>query len=294
MLTVLLALLAAASYGASDFLGGRASTRSPVINVAVVMQTTSLLLVVPVATVVGPTPTPGAALGWGATSGIGGAMGSLFLYRGLSRARVAVVAPVSGVLAAALPVAGALLTGERPAVITALGAAVGLPAVWLIAGGGTAGPVVVGSARRPSGVLEGVLAGIGFGLLFFALDRAGGDAGFWPVAAGQAGALVILFAALLVSVLVAGRTRRRVEAGNQHRMSWLLVALGSGVLAIIANVAFFLATTQGLLTVAAVLTSLYPAATVVLARFVLDERIARRQALGLGLAGVAVVLITLG
>lgn len=152
MVTVLLALLAAVTYGASDFLGGRASTRAPVIRVGVVMQSTSLLLVVPVAVLAGPAPRLGAELGWGAVSGLGGALGTLALYRGLSRARVAVVAPLSGVLAAALPVAGALLTGERPSLLTSVGALAGLPAVWL-------------------------LAGLGFGLLFFALDRAGGGQG---------------------------------------------------------------------------------------------------------------------
>lgn len=293
---MLLALLAAVAYGASDFLGGRAATRASVITVAVVMQATSLLLVLPVAAAVGPRPVLGTAIAWGAASGIGGAMGSLSLYRGLSRARVAVVAPLSGVLAAALAVAGALLTGERPGVVTAVGVVIGLPAVWLIAGGGadTGAARSAGPERRPAGVVEGVLAGIGFGGLFFALDRAGGGQGFWPVAAGQSSALLILVGALLTAALLTGRQLRPARDPGSAPVSWVLVAIGSGVLAIIANVAFFLAAAQGLLTVAAVLTSLYPAGTVVLARLVLDERISGRQAIGLALAGLAVVLITLG
>ena len=301
MLTVVLALVAALAYGASDFLGGRASTRAPVTTVAAVVQATSLVLVLPVAATVGPSmldPSAGAgpALLWGLTSGLGGAVGTLFLYRGLARARVAVVAPLSGVLAAALPVLTALVAGERPSLITTVGIVAGLPAVWLIAGGGAAAaPDQVG---RPRGVLEGIVAGLGFGFLFFALDRAGDEAGLWPVAAGQAGALVILGAAVLAAALAGHRplpsrsTRAPGTAGPAS--GWLPVTVVSGTLAIVANTAFFLATTQGLLTVAAVLTSLYPAGTVVLARFVLDERISRSQVTGLALAGIAVVLITLG
>jgi len=301
MLTVVLALVAALAYGASDFLGGRASTRAPVTTVAAVVQATSLVLVLPVAATVGPSvldPSAGAgpALLWGLTSGLGGAVGTLFLYRGLARARVAVVAPLSGVLAAALPVLTALVAGERPSLITTVGIVAGLPAVWLIAGGGAAAaPDQVG---RPRGVLEGIVAGLGFGFLFFALDRAGDEAGLWPVAAGQAGALVILGAAVLAAALAGHRplpsrsTRAPGTAGPAS--GWLPVTVVSGTLAIVANMAFFLATTQGLLTVAAVLTSLYPAGTVVLARFVLDERISRSQVTGLALAGIAVVLITLG
>lgn len=293
MITVLLGLLAAVTYGASDFLGGRAATRAPVIRVGVVMQATSLVLIVPVAFLVSPTPQLGAgfgsALGWGAVSGLGGALGTLALYRGLSRARIAVVAPLSGVIAAALPVAGALLTGERPSILTSVGAVIGLPAVWLIAGGGAADPAAA-AVRRPSGVVDGLIAGLGFGLLFFALDRAGGDHGLWPVVTGQGSALMIMTIALAVTF---GRGRTSgVRPGPAG--SWWPWAAAAGVLAIVANGSFFLATTGGLLTVAAVLTSLYPAATVALARLVLDERIARRQGLGLALAAAAVVLITLG
>jgi len=174
--------------------------------------------------------------------------------------------------------------------------------VWLIAAGSPEESALPSPSRstppteqRPNGVLEGVLAGIGFGGLFFSLDRAGDGAGLWPVAAGQAGALAVLLVALAAAALL-GRPVRPAPAGSADPAgtSWLMVAVGSVVLAIIANAAFFWSTTAGLLTVAAVLTSLYPAATVGLARLVLHERIARRQGLGLALAGVAVVLITLG
>lgn len=280
---ILLALGAALAYGASDFIGGRASTRAHFALVTTVATGVGLVIALIAAPLVGGVlaPTP---VAWGVLSGLGSGLGTLFLYRGLARARVAVVAPTSGVLAAAMPAGLAVLLGERPAPVAVLGLVLALPAVWFISGGGG----VAEDDGRPSGVTDGVLAGLGFGLLFLALDQAGDSAGLWPLAAGQATALTLV-------AVIAWRSRRTAPDGaTETRRSWWPLAAATGVLGSAAILLFYASTTTGLLTIAAVLTSLYPAGTILLARLVLDERISRRQGFGLALAGCAVVLITLG
>lgn len=290
MTAILLALAAALAYGASDFIGGRAATRAHFATVTSVGAGSALIVALVAAPLIGGGLRPGPVL-WGLLSGLGSGMGTLFLYRGLARARVAVVAPTSGVLAAALPAILALLLGERPTPITVLGLVIALPAVWFISGGGQ-NPA---DASRPSGVLDGVLAGLGFGLLFVALDQAGSDSGLWPLLSGQAVSFCLV-------TVIALRLRRTAPSGpvaapNAQAVRpqpWRLLAVVTGVLGSVATLLFYVSTTTGLLTIAAVLTSLYPAATILLARLILDERLTRRQGLGLALAGCAVVLITLG
>lgn len=301
---ILLALGAALAYGASDFLGGLAATRAHFALVTTVGAGTALVVALVAAPLVGG-ELSGTPLLWGLVSGLGSGMGTLFLYRGLARARVAVVAPTSGVLAAALPAGLAVVLGERPAPVTVLGLVIALPAVWFISGGGGDS-----NEDRPSGVIDGVLAGFGFGLLFLALDQAGDSAGLWPLAAGQAIAFVLVGvlalwarrsesapAAIPATAVPKPDTVPKALSETVPESAagpWWPLAVAAGVLGSTATLLFYASTTTGLLTIAAVLTSLYPAGTILLARLVLDERISRRQALGLALAGCAVVLITLG
>lgn len=300
MTAILLALGAALAYGASDFIGGRASVRAHFSLVTAVGAGTAFVIAAVAAPLVGGVVTPG-PLAWGVLAGLGSGLGTLFLYRGLARARVAVVAPTSGVLAAAMPAGLALLLGERPTSVTAAGLILALPAVWLISGGGSRA-----DDARPSGLIDGILAGLGFGMLFLALDQAGDSAGLWPLAAGQAAAFVLVVvvarkisrpltqpAATTTAEAAAAATDIDAKTQSRNR-PWVPMALATGVLASAATLLFYASTTTGLLTVAAVLTSLYPAGTILLARLVLDERISRRQGIGLAMAGCAVVLITLG
>lgn len=286
MTAVLLALAAALAYGASDFIGGRASTRAHFAAVTSVGAGSAMLVALVAAPLVGGALLSG-PIGWGALSGLGSGIGTLCLYRGLARARVAVVAPTSGVLAAALPAAVALMLGERPEAVTVAGLVLALPAVWFISGGG----LEAEDPDQPSGVLDGILAGVGFGLLFLALDQAGDTAGLWPLAVGQAVSFALV-TALALRLVVFSRSAPGEPA--THGRSWWPLAVITGLLGSAATLLFYLSTTTGLLTIAAVLTSLYPAATIMLARLVLDEHLSRRQALGLALAGCAVVLIAIG
>ena len=286
---ILLALGAALAYGASDFIGGRASTRAHFAVVTAVGAGVALLIALVAAPLIGSSAPSAGPLLWGLASGVGSGMGTLFLYRGLARARVAVVAPTSGVLAAALPAVIAVVLGERPTPIAIVGLLLALPAVWLISGGGGDSS----DDGRPSGISDGVLAGFGFGLLFLALDQAGDGAGLWPLAAGQALAFVLV-AAVALRAYGSGQLRSTPAGPGTGTGAWWPLAVATGVLGSAATLLFYASTTTGLLTIAAVLTSLYPASTILLARLVLDERISRRQGLGLALAGGAVVLITVG
>ncbi|WP_196780954.1 EamA family transporter [Nocardioides sambongensis] len=198
------------------------------------------------------------------------------------------MAPVSAVGAALLPVVISVLTGERPAPLVWVGIVAALPGIWLVAREPdvadpltAAGPPAdEGSAR---GVVDGLLAGVGFGLLFVALGQIPDGAGFWPLALAQVVAVVTVIA-LATGFGVAWRMTRPAEA-------WGIVA---GLVASAAVLFFMLASQSDLLTVAAVLTSLYPAVTVLLAAVVLREHIYRPQLLGLAFCGVAVALVAIG
>jgi drug/metabolite transporter (DMT)-like permease len=277
VIAVLLALAGAISYGVSDFIGGLASRRTSVWPVAVLSCTGSMVGAMALAAVVPGHPTP-AQVSWGALAGVGAGAGTAFLYRGLSAGRMGVVAPVSGVGATVIPVLIGVLGGERPAPLVWLGMIAALPGIWLVSREESGAPAV-----GPTGLLDGVLAGIGFGVLFAALGQVPGGAGFWPLAAAEVASVVSVVAASLV---LGGDPRP--HAGEQW---WGLL---SGLLAAAAGMSFLLATHHGLLSVSAVLTSLYPAFTVLLAALVLRERIHRVQAQGLVLCGAAVVLVALG
>ena len=276
-MVVVLALGAAVAYGLSDFIGGLASRRTTPWPVAFlgavggVISACALSLVVP-----GEATT--ADLLWGAASGLGSGVGTVFLYRGLATGRMAVVAPVSAVGAAVVPVVVGVVTGERPSALVAVGILVALPGIWLVA----RMPEAL-EDDRTGGLVDGLLAGLGFGLLFVALGQVPDDAGFWPLAASQAAALVTICA-----IAVSLRAPWIPSAASEL---WGAVA---GLVATVAVLLFLLATQTGLLTVAAVLTSLYPAFTILLAALVLRESIYRAQGFGLALCGVAVAFVAAG
>ncbi|MGH7609988.1 MAG: EamA family transporter [Candidatus Dormibacteria bacterium] len=273
---VLLSLAAALGYGASDFLAGLAGRRGSVAAVGLLGQPFGLLAALVGLWLIPWSPPTLSCLLWGLASGVGSGLGILSLYRGLARGRMAVVAPLAGILTALLPAAVGLALGNRPGLVALLGIALGVPAVALVSWQrGT------GFSLR-SGVLEGVMAGACFALLFIALDRAGTRSGTWPLVPGQALAVLLIAVAAL-------RSRRQGIAWS--RLAPL--ALAAGALGGSGNVLFLSATGRGQLAVVAVITSLYPAVTVILARLGLGERWGRTQAIGLGMAVVAVGLISL-
>jgi len=273
---VLLSLLSACAYGVSDFLGGIFARRSTAWQVATTGQASSTLCITLAALVVAGAPV-GTDFAWGALAGTGSGLGAAFLYRGLAGATMSVVAPISAVGCALLPVLAGLALGERPTPTAAVGIVLAFPAIALIS-----------FVRDPDpghrgGVLDGVLAGVGFGLMFIALGRTTDDAGLAPLALMYLCSTVSVVA---VATLLRQRWRPRVAA------DWRGAVMGPiGVTAVIA---FYLATKHGLLSIVAVITALYPASTVLLAAALLKERVAPWQSLGLVVAALAVGLVAWG
>jgi drug/metabolite transporter (DMT)-like permease len=277
VIAVVLALLGAVSYGVSDFIGGLASRRTSVWPVAILSCIGGLLGAVVLAALAGGHPDR-TDLWWGALAGVGGGAGTAFLYRGLASGRMGVTAPVSGVGATVIPVLIGVLGGERPSALVWLGMVAALPGIWLVSR-----EEPTSESPGGSGLIEGMLAGVGFGVLFAALGQVPSGSGYWPLAVAELVAVLTVVAACLVL-----RGDPRPRAGEQW---WGLV---SGILAACAGLCFLLARHRGLLSVSAVLVSLYPAFTVLLASLVLRERVHRVQGWGLALCGAAVVLVAAG
>jgi drug/metabolite transporter (DMT)-like permease len=276
----LLGLMAAVAYGTSDFGAGVASRRFAPGPVAAVAQACGLLtaalalLLFPGA---GPTAT---VLGWGAISGLGSTLGTLSLYRGLSVGRMSVVATLSAVLTAVIPAVVGLASGDHLSIRAEVGIAIAIPAIGLVSWQRTTATVRASQA----GAVYGVLAGLGFAVLFIALDRAGTRSGAWPLLPGQAVSVLLIAPFALHNLALSGKPSR--AAG--------ILTVGVGVLSGTANLLFLAATGRGQLAVVAVLTALYPTVTVVLARVFLAERWTRLQAIGLLAAATAVAMVSGG
>ena len=275
-MTVLLALVAALLYGLSDFLGGVASRRTSVWPVGLLACVGALAGSVVIALF--RTGDPGLGdFAWSALAGLTTGAGTAFLYRGLATGRMGVVAPVSALGSVLVPLAAGIVAGERPSALGWSGIALALPGIWWVS---REQPEVSGAS---GGLVDGILAGLGFGTMFAALGQVPDSAGYWPLAGTQVCAAISL---CLIALALGGDPvpRRRAD----------LAGLVPGVLAVLAVLFFLLATSQGLLSIAAVITSLYPAFTVVLAIAVLREHVHRAQAVGLAVCAASVVLVSLG
>jgi uncharacterized membrane protein len=271
-MSVPFALSSAIAYGAGDFAGGLAARRTPVLTVTAVAQAAGLVALLPAALLV-PGHLSLAAVGIGALAGVSG-MGGLLLYmRGLAVGPMGLVAPLSSVVGAGLPLVAGVLGGERPGGIAWLALAVALVAI-VLAGAGSRGDAAAGA-----GVAYGLGAGVGFGLFFVAIAATPDGAGLWPLVAGR-----VVSVTLLVAVLL-GRGRL---TGRPAGIGLMVLC---GVLDTAANVLFLLATRTGALSVSGVLVSLYPVVVLLLARFVLRERLSGLQLTGVGLALTASTLL---
>jgi drug/metabolite transporter (DMT)-like permease len=276
---VVLALSSAVVYGASDFLGGLASRRAPVFGVVAVSQLAGLVALFALLPWLGG-PVTLADLGWGAAAGILGSTGLVVFFRALSRGVMSVIAPVTAVTAAAVPVLAGLFIGNRIGPWAGAGILLALLAVVLVSAEGGLASL---RAARPASLTAPLVAGSAFGFFFVLLDRTSADAGLTPLVAARLASVV-----LVVLVAFAGKQPLRVSRAA------LPLVLVSGVGDMTANALFLLATQQeGQLAITGVLASLYPVSTVVLAQAVLRERLVPAQVAGLGAAVAAVVLITL-
>jgi uncharacterized membrane protein len=273
---IALGLVAALLYGSSDFGGGLASRRFGSLQVTVIGSAVATALAwATLIAVGGPGPSV-RAVAWGLASGLAGGAGTLVLYRGLARGQMSVVGPLSAVGAAVVPVAAGVALGERPSILAVAGVLVSLPAIVLVAASGSV------RGKLGAGLLDGLAAGLAFGILFVGLAQAGRDAGLWPVACEQTGALL-----LTLAVAVKSREPLRIPL----RAAGLPVLSGASGMA--ATLAYFYATHFSMLAIAAVLVSLYPGFTVMLARLILHERFSPAQRAGLGLCTLAIIAIAL-
>ena len=275
-MAIVLGLLAAALYGAADFCGGLATRRSTMFAVTAVSQAAGLVLLL-LAMPFLPSHFTHASAVYGLAAGACGGLGILLLYHALSIGKMGVVSPITAVLAAALPVVAGVMRGDRLSVLQFCGIAAALAAV-----------VLISLSTEPdgrfefstAGVREALASGIILGGFYIFLALAGKGAGVYPLLFARVGSVAIL-------LLVAGVLRR----GIVPAAATLPIVLLAGVIDMSANVCYLLAAYAGYLSIAAVLTSLYPASTVFLASAVLGERLAKVQKAGVALALAGVALI---
>lgn len=277
-MAVLLALCSAATYGVGDFMGGMATKRAGASAVLLWSHLVGVVLLLVVVAVDGGVLTA-RDVGLGALGGVAGALGVAMLYRALSIGPMSVVAPVTALLAPAVPVVAGFVDGERPGATALVGMVAALAAIVLVSAEG-------GGSLRPSdlrGVTLALAAGMGFGLFFVALSYTDDSSGMWPLVGARAMSVTAVGALALL-----GRLDAVVERGRTR-----LLTAGAGALDVTANVFFLLAIREGLLSVVSVLTSLYPVSTVVLASVVLKERFAPLQRVGMAIAIPAAILISM-
>lgn len=289
-----LGLLTALGFGAGDFLGGLASRRIPALVVACYSQflaTGALLLIaIPMAGLPGPQ-----ALIWGGASGLALALGLLAYYHGLAEGSMGLVAAITGVISALVPLGVGLALGERPGMLALVGIGAIVVAIGMISGGArkasprrldrpVRGLMALARGAHPiKGLLDAVIAGVCFGLVFVFLDQAEAGSPLWPVVATSAvGALTL---ALVMLVL-------RPERG-MSRSTFVLLAL-AGLFQAAATLAFVVAVRMGLLSIIAVAGALSPAPTALMARLFQAERMSRVQLAGFAFALTGIVLIVSG
>lgn len=274
ILAALLGLCSAAAWGAGDFCGGLASKRTRVYSVVAVSQFIGLLLLILFALLF---PEGGLALRdmiFGALGGIFGALGLLALYSGLASGVMGLVAPISAVVAAIVPLLFSLLTEGVPGLDQLLGFGFALIAIWLITRGEQVSSLNIRDLRLP------MLAGAGFGIFFIFIDQVSESAIFWPLVSARSASI------LMVVVLAAFKGNLERPSTNHLPLMALVGVLDTG-----GNVFFALATRLGRLDISAMLASLYPAVTVLLAWILLEERLSSRQWIGIGVVLVAIALI---
>ena len=277
----LLALLAAVFYGAADFLGGITTRRATMIGAVLVTQGAGLAVLLLVTPLLPDAHLTRTDVIFGALGGITGSVGVGLLYLALAIGPMSVVAPITAVCAAIVPLGVGLVLGERPHPWAALGVLLALIAVALLsqteAAGGTrdAAP-----SRLGHGIRVALASGVAVGLFFVTLAQTAADAVMWPLAISRVVSLTMFLALAVATGRPAGVPRAA-----------LTPALACGALDMLANALYLVAVRQGQLGLVATLASLYPASTVLLARIVLGERLGAWQQLGVAGAVGAIVLI---
>ena len=280
MLPSFIALLSAAAYGAADFLGGIATQRSNTLAVVIISQAAGLaLLAMVIAFLPGSYP-DARDIAWGLIAGAAGGSGVALLYRALAIGPMSVVAPLTAVCAALIPVAAGIALGERLSLMRGVAVVLALAAIVLVAQEPRRAQAV---AVRWDGLRMALGAGVLIGLFLAALARTSPESGLWPLIPARAASIAIFGMAALArrhSVFIPAPV--------------LPAAIGGGALDMLANALYLIAVQRGPLTLVAPLASLYPASTILLAAAVLGERLSAVQVAGIACAVVATALLVSG
>jgi drug/metabolite transporter (DMT)-like permease len=268
-------LASAIVWGAGDFSGGMAVKRTNPYGAVIAAHAVSLIALLTLAAVTSEALPPAQDLLWGCVAGIGGGIGLALLYSALASGQMSIASPVSALVAAGLPVLFGSFSEGLPGVITLIGFALALAAVWLVSGG-------VGVKLHIRKITLPLLSGVCFATFFIFLDLGSGQSILWPLAATRVASIISLLGFSIV-------TR---QPWIPTRDSLVLIIISS-LLDSAGNALYAISARMGRMDVAAVLGSLYPGSTVLLAWFILKERISPLQMIGILIALLAIVLITL-
>ena len=269
-----LGLVSGLSWGVADFLGGLASRRAAVLSVVALSQGVGLTLALAALVLIRPEVPPVREMAFGALAGLSGVIGLVAFYRAMSVGNMSLVAPLSA-LGAVVPLTVDLIAGRAPGPVALLGMLMAL-------GGAALAARAPGPASR-RGVGLALLAALGFGGFFTLLALAASTSALWSLATARLGSAPLAVAIVLIvggGLAMTGRT--------------IVLVVASGALDATANLLFAAASQHGLVSVVAVLGSLYPIVTVALAGVILNERLGRLQAAGAGIALAGVALIAAG
>ncbi len=270
------ALASGLAWGTGDFSGGMASRRSPVVIVIILSQIIGIICLLSIITLFSEPFPQWRDLLFGACGGISGVIGLTAFYQGLSKSPMGIVAPVAAAISAMLPVLLSFAVEGLPAVTQVVGLSLAIAAIWTISQGGA----TISMQLRPLALPA--LGGLGFAGFFICIDQVSDGVVFWPIVAARCAAMFLL------ACFILGKRRWQTPPPQQFP-----VIIMAGVFDTAGNTFFALAANVGRLDMAAVLSSLYPATTVLLAWFILQERLNRKQWMGVIVALVAVILMAL-
>jgi drug/metabolite transporter (DMT)-like permease len=279
LISILFGLTSAAAWGAGDFTGGMASRKTGAYRAVLFGEIIGLIIILVVALIIWqPVPTWG---NWALSMAAGalGTTGILLLYHSMTKGLMSIAAPVSALLAALLPVIIGSFTESFPTLLTFIGFAFALAAIWLISQSKDGVKDMLSHIRD---LRLPLLAGVGFGFYFTLIHIATRTATLWPMVAARMGGVLVLILYMMV----------RHETWKVEKNAWSLILI-NGVLDIGGNFFFILAGQAGRLDISAVLSSLFPGVTVLLAWIFLKERLSRTQWIGIFAALIAIILFTL-
>ncbi len=279
------ALASALFWGSGDFLGGLASRTASSVTTTFMAQAAGLIGLLGVCAVTGPNPLAGslrlADIGWGVVAGLSGVIGIGLFYEAMGRGPLGPVASVTSVMSSLVPVGAGFLFGERPSTRVLMGVGVAIIGIWLVAGQRRGAEEKAASGTT---LVLAATAGVFFAGYLISLAQTTGDSGLWPVAAGRTAATVAIGLVFLGTRI--GNPTQPLGTGSSLKLS-----IGAGLLDAAANALYALAVRDGMLSVVAVVASMYPASTVLLARVFLAERLTRRRGAGMAVGIGAVGMI---